>query len=239
MKFNAGPTMTRMIIPVTLLILLSANNVANAGVITTLDFSTSDWNVGVTILGSALNNGSGVTLGGNGLRADRTGTAGGGIYVLVTLSGTISTVGYQNIKLEFVSDGSSTNRWDSTRVFGSTGDGFRISSSEGIDFETKGAHTAFETKLDASGTFWDTTTAAGMTPGPTDLQFSSAVDNSLITDLTFQLQVNDTNDFIRIRSVNITGDELTGVPEPSVLSFLTLLTGCFTIARRRSFPVEE
>ena len=203
-----------------------ATDQVSADIIATFDFSDAIWDVQVTEFGSPVDDGSGVVLGGTGLEADRTGGAGGSIYVNATLTGSISTSGFENIALEFTSDGSSQTAWDAGTVFGSTtGDGFRVMSGQGVDFDTRGAGTAFETLLDGFGTSWTPATAAGQTPGPTDLEFDASVNNGSVTDLTFELQVNSSNDFVRLRTVMLTGDMITvGVPEPSVIAVLALIT---------------
>ena len=231
-------------LPILLAILTCAMPTSQADVITTFDFSEAIWNVSVSEFGNPVDASSGITLGGAGLLANRSGASGGSIYVLATLVGSISTVVFQKVALEFISDGSVSTAWDANTIFGSTtGDGFRISSSQGVDFSTVGANPTFEGLLDGTATSWTPTTASApnLSPGPTDLEFSPAVDNGAVTNLTLQLQVNALSDYVRIRNFTLTGDPFVAsaaVPEPG--SFFTLVLICTGyVASRRSRHAAE
>lgn len=89
----------------------------------------------------------------------------------------------------------------------------------------------FEMQLNTDQT-WTSVNAA--TFGQ-DLSFSGAVDNGVISDLQIQLQVDGTNEVIRLSSFTLMRDPFVtaSVPEPGSLSILLVCAAGFAACRRR------
>jgi len=201
--------------------------VANGDLISTFDFNDGNWDVQVTTFDGGVDDGSGV-VSNTSLFADRdSGT--GGVLVTATLTGTISTVGFNDVTLSFTNTNTAGNlEYFGTTVFGSNGDGFSIQSSQGISFDTTGASSGFEILLDA-GTAWNTTNASGQSQ---DLQFASSVNNSSVSNLTIQLQVDAESEAHTLSAFSLNG---TAVPEPSSFLFLGVVGCVVTIYSSRLF----
>ncbi|MEZ6051409.1 MAG: PEP-CTERM sorting domain-containing protein [Planctomycetaceae bacterium] len=212
-------------LPLLLTILVSAasGQTAHAALVHTIDFSDgSMWSVTTTLIGGAADGGSGVINGGDGLRADKVSNP-GGILVEATLIGTIDTTGFSNLELFFSNSGAGTKEFDA--IFGTSGDGFDITSTEGVSFNTIGATGAFLTSLNA-GNAWNPTNAA--TAGQ-DLTFDASVNNSAITSLVIRLQVNE-----NVEVIDLTGFTIQGTPEPGSMALMGVgLLGAFGVRRRR------
>ncbi len=210
----------------TIAILAACGSTASAALVDTIDFNDGNWNVVVTTFGaSPTDGGSGATVDGSGLVVDENSVSdlsSNGVLVTATLTGSIDTTGFHNLQLFFSNSGDNE---DHDQVFGTSGDGFDITSTAGISFDTNGAAGAFLTDLN-NGTDWDPTNAA--TRGQ-DLNFGASVNNSSITNLVIRLQVNANDEII-----NLNGFQLMGTPEPSSMALMGVgLLGAFGASRRR------
>ena len=184
--------------------------------------------------------------------SDPLGGAFGGVHVLVELVGNISTVGFQDVTLQF-----DVRRASEMEFVGATlpgdgspdGDGILIESAAGISFDGTASNMdadfvdALQVAADASSSqIWNAAFAADASFGANaqDLSFDSSVDNSVagITDLSFQFQINSPSERWLVTGFSLHGDPFVAtatVPEPHTTSSLGLgLTFGVWVRRRRS-----
>ena len=198
------------------------NTRVDAAVIANLNFTDGNWTTSFTQSGGT--NESSVTA--TTITADKSGTA-GGVRATVTLTGAISTVGFENITISFF--GSADNlEWNGNlqNPVNST-DGLRIVGS-GVEINS---NTPSISGTDAETEFTNGTTFPTLNFG-SDFSFDPSVDNSSITSLEFILQVNANDETISVSNVQILGDPIVVVPEPSAVG-LVCLGAVGWVARRR------
>jgi hypothetical protein len=192
-----------------------------------LDFSNgAQWSVVVSPSGDAVATGtSGVLGGGSGLRTGKaSGAAGTVVLVTATLIGTIDTTGFTDLELSFTNTIIDNLEYDATSgTYGSAGDGFLITSSQSISFDTSGANGgAFETALDPGApVMWTPALAATHSQ---DLEFDATAENGSISNLIIRLQVNATAERIDLTSFEVNG---TAIPEPGAALCGGLVSGIF------------
>ncbi|MEQ9408472.1 MAG: PEP-CTERM sorting domain-containing protein [Fuerstiella sp.] len=233
MRYSAA---ARLVPGIAAAILLFPLPAVMGGIITTLDFTDSHWSISLTGTGSGtFSNQSSATA--STITATKTGSA-GGARIVVDLIGSISTVGFQNIRLAM--DGAASNmEWNGDLTGGvSSSDGFRVLGA-GVDINGNAAN-------DLSGTLAETDFFNGPASFPNanlsgDFLFDNSIANSSLSDLQFILQVNANNEQISLSNVRLLGDAITtAVPEPSSLALFGLLsTGTLfaqAMKRRRFQP---
>lgn len=206
-----------------------------ADIITTINFDDAIWDIqAIETASDLIGAQSGSQFSGNSLTAEKDTTDGGAVIVTATLTGTISTIGFENIQLEFTQQ-SSNLEYDASNFSDGSGDSFAITSSEGLNFSTLGASSAFETALDQFGDVW--TEANASTFGQT-LSFDATVNNGTISSLVVQLKVNGSSpaELTRIGNLTLTGSVAT--PEPRAICFWLLGTAGFVVFRRTR-PLEN
>ena len=198
---------------------------AKAGLITTFDFTDGNWATTFTEFDTAVNES---TVTAATITADK-GSGSGGVRVEVDLVGSISTLGFTDLTLQFFGDTASTLEWNADMSSGvSAADGLRIFGS-GIDINANGSNdlsgTAEEGQFDV-GTIFPTSEFG------TGFAFDPSVGNGSLSDLKFLLQVNAAAEVLSISSVQLHGN---AVPEASELALLGLgLAGLATHRRRPS-----
>ncbi len=192
---------------------------SKAAVVATLNFDDTIWTQTFTETGG---NNDSIVAGGT-ITADKSGSA-GGVQIRVTLNGSISTLGFENITLGF--DGSTVGvlEWDASG-------GGAVTASDGIHIVGSGV------TIDSNG-ISGTTAATDFTNGSTfptsnfgsDFAFDTSVDNSAINSLTFTVRVNAGPEEISLSNVQILGNV---VPEPSSVLLLTFGSIALLAKRRR------
>jgi hypothetical protein len=201
---------------------------ASASLITTLNFTDGNW----TVFKSGNGGHNNSTFGSNFLEAHHrsTGNQSSGERLTANLTGSISTVGFENITLQFSGLTQETLEWNAnmTTAAVSNADGLRIFGT-GVEINANQAN-------DISGTPAEAEFAAGTT-FPTaafgsDFAFDASADNGSISNLTFRLQVNNSNERLRVSNVQIFGDSVP-IPEPSHAGLLALLCGGAIVMIRR------
>lgn len=223
--------MIKLVLPI-LTVLLFQGDFAHAAIISTLDFSdATTWSVTLTESNGSVQNNSSVT--GGSILADEgsSGGANAGVRITVDLVGSISTAGFENISLSFFGLAGGGLEYDAdleTTV--SDSDGLRILGS-GVDVNANSLNSINNT--DAEDDF----DAGTVFPSPnlaSDFVFDSSVGDSVITDLTFVLQVNVGQETLQVSSVQILGDAV-AVPEPGCCFAFGVLCagGVITSLRKR------
>ncbi|TWU00783.1 PEP-CTERM sorting domain-containing protein [Stieleria varia] len=200
---------------------------ANAALLTTLDFTDTNWTTTLSGSGDA-NNLSTATA--TTIMADKS-SGSGAAQILVELTGSISTLGFQDITVGF--DGAAEGlEWDANFANPiNSSDGFRIFGS-GVEINGNSLN-------DLTGTTIETDFENGPTTFPNvnfdaDFTFDSSVDNSSITSMTFILRINANPETLSVANVQIFGNPISStVPEPSSLAVAIGLIGCTCMMRRR------
>ncbi|WP_430451034.1 PEP-CTERM sorting domain-containing protein [Rhodopirellula europaea] len=225
--------MRKFILISALFVLLQSDN-SSADLITTLDFNdAATWSVTLSESNETVQNNSFVS--GGTILADEGSSDGAnaGVRISVDLIGSVSTVGFENITIAFQGLSGGGLEYDGDLV-GSVGDsdGLRIVGS-GVEINANSLSSINST--DAESDF----ESGAVFPNAnfnSDFSFDSLVDDSSISDLTFVLQVNVGAETLQVSNVQIFGDSVTAVPEPSALLGLGsafAMCGGLTAFRRR------
>ncbi len=208
-----------------ILAVATVNTRVEAAVIANLDFTNGNWTSSLSASGGT--NDSSVTA--TTITADKSGSA-GGVRVTVALTGAISTIGFENITISFF--GSAEDfEWDGNLQNPvSSSDGLRIVGS-GVEINANSLNDL--TGTDAETEFSNGTTFPTLNFG-SDFSFDPSVDNSSITSLEFILQVNAGTEVLSVSNVQILGDPIVVVPEPSAVGLIFFGTVGWIARRRRS-----
>ncbi|TWU47515.1 hypothetical protein Poly51_53150 [Rubripirellula tenax] len=201
---------------------------ARADLITTFDFLDGRWASVLTASGG--NNDSTVTS--SAITVAKSGST-GGVRVAVNLTGSISTVGFENIRLEFFgnANGTAEFEWNGnlTGAVAST-DGFRIIGS-GVEINANALNdisgTAAETDIDSGSVFMSGGNLSG------SFVFLPSANNGSISDLSIILQSNAGTETLALSNFQLFGD-VVAVPEASTFALgLAAAAGGFVRLRRR------
>jgi hypothetical protein len=148
------------------------------------------------------------------------------------LIGSISTIGFEDIVLEFngLTTGQNWNGNLSNPVASSdglliVGSGVSVNANSSNDISGTAAETDF-----LSGTDFPNGNFGGV--ALEDFTFESTFDDSTISDLTFVLQINSNTEELTLSGVGISGTAI-AVPEPGTVSSLVLVASSTVLMRRR------
>lgn len=182
-----------------------------AGLIQTVNFFDGNWDFSLSESDGAVNDSKvSVTFPPLATRITAEKASGsGGVRISAFLTGSISTAGYDNIRLSFVTT-SSGLEWNGDLTSA-------VSASDGLLVTGSGISVVND--------------------GPRDLIFDSSVADGEITDLSFTLQVNALNEFLSLSRIEIFGETLGStavVPEPTSLAFLACGVCPLMLRRRRT-----
>lgn len=207
---------------------------AEAALIHEVNFTDGNWTVSLSEPGGApSNNASGVTA--STITANETGEATAAARIVVSLTGSISTVGFENISIAFFGDANGGLEWnaDFSDPNDEVGDGIRIVGS-GVEINANSLND-IDTGAALAEAEWDAGTAFPTANFGSDFDFDASVSNSSLTSLVFFLQVNTDEETVAISNVVITGDPISSpVPEPSTFLLCGLGSlGLLTMRRRR------
>ncbi|WP_039961061.1 PEP-CTERM sorting domain-containing protein [Rhodopirellula europaea] len=204
-----------------------------AAAIATFDFSdAATWQVTLESSGDANNLGS---ASGDSISIDKS-SGSGGARITVDLIGSISTIGFEDIVLEFtgLTSGQNWNGNLSNPVASSdglliVGSGISVNANSSNDISGTAAETDF-----LSGASFPNANFAGSALA--DFTFEDTFDDSTISDLTFVLQINSNSEELTLSGVGISGTAI-AIPEPGTVSSLALVASSTVLMRRhRSRP---
>ncbi|EMB18590.1 hypothetical protein RE6C_00659 [Rhodopirellula europaea 6C] len=150
--------------------------------------------------------------------------------------GSISTIGFEDIVLEFtgLTSGQNWNGNLSNPVASSdglliVGSGISVNANSSNDISGTAAETDF-----LSGASFPNANFAGSALA--DFTFEDTFDDSTISDLTFVLQINSNSEELTLSGVGISGTAI-AIPEPGTVSSLALVASSTVLMRRhRSRP---